>query len=54
MCYHIIKYFTLKNADNIIVIKNGKVIEKGNHDQLVKNGGWYATNILYNENVDDH
>lgn len=45
---------TIKNADNIIVIKNGKVIEKGNHDQLVKNGGWYATNILYNENVDDH
>ena len=42
---------TIRNADNIIVIKNGEVIEEGKHDQLVKKGGWYATNISYNESV---
>src|SRR5690625_617416 len=32
---------TIKNADKIIVLENGKIIEKGNHDSLVNNGGYY-------------
>lgn len=32
---------TVKNADQIIVLQNGEVIEIGTHDQLVKNKGSY-------------
>jgi ATP-binding cassette, subfamily B, bacterial len=32
---------TVKGADNIIVLKNGKVIEQGNHDKLTMLGGDY-------------
>lgn len=32
---------TVKNADQIIVLKNGKIIEQGNHQQLVKNQSEY-------------
>jgi len=37
---------TVKSADRIIVMENGKVIEEGNHQGLLENGGHYAT--LYN------
>ena len=37
---------TIKNADLIIVMKDGKIIEKGNHDELLKQNGFYAE--LYN------
>lgn len=33
---------TVKNADNIIVLKNGIIVENGKHDQLVKLKGIYA------------
>ena len=33
---------TLKNLDRIIVIENGKIIEQGNHEALLKLGGTYA------------
>ncbi|HEM6265482.1 TPA: ABC transporter ATP-binding protein [Streptococcus suis] len=33
---------TILNADEIIVLKDGKVIEQGNHSQLLKQGGFYA------------
>ena len=34
---------TIVDADQIIVLKNGKVIEQGRHAQLVAAGGDYAT-----------
>ena len=34
---------TIKEADVILVMKDGKVIEKGNHESLLKNGGFYST-----------
>lgn len=34
---------TIKNADEIIVITNGKISERGTHDELIKAGGIYAT-----------
>lgn len=37
---------TVKNADLILVMKDGKIIEQGNHDQLIAFGGFY--NKLYN------
>ncbi len=37
---------TVKNADLILVMKDGKIIEQGNHEQLIALGGFY--NKLYN------
>lgn len=34
---------TIKEADVILVMKDGKIIEKGNHESLLKNGGFYST-----------
>ena len=36
------KLSTIKNADLIYVIQDGKVLEQGNHDQLLKSGGYYS------------
>ena len=32
---------TIKEADIILVMKDGKIIEKGNHEQLLDAGGFY-------------
>lgn len=32
---------TIKFADEIIVLEKGKIVEKGNHEQLIKKGGLY-------------
>ncbi len=37
---------TIKEADIILVMNNGNVIETGNHDELLSKGGFYAN--LYN------
>lgn len=37
---------TIKNADLILVMKDGNIIETGNHDELMKKNGFYAD--LYN------
>lgn len=37
---------TIKNADTILVMNEGKIIEKGSHDELMKKNGFYAA--LYN------
>ena len=41
---------TIKNADLILVMKDGDVIEKGNHKELLKENGFYAE--LYNSQFD--
>jgi ABC-type multidrug transport system fused ATPase/permease subunit len=37
---------TIKNADRIIVLRQGEIIEEGTHDSLLARGGYYAE--LYN------
>ena len=34
---------TVKNADNIVVIEDGRIVEKGNHAELMQNNGIYAS-----------
>ena len=33
---------TIRDADLILVMKDGDIIEQGNHHELLKNGGFYA------------
>ncbi|MHA1778850.1 MAG: ABC transporter ATP-binding protein, partial [Candidatus Heimdallarchaeaceae archaeon] len=33
---------TVENADRIIVLDHGKIVEEGNHEELLKRGGLYA------------
>lgn len=33
---------TIRNADHILVVENGDIVEQGNHESLLKNGGLYA------------
>ncbi|MBR3785609.1 MAG: ABC transporter ATP-binding protein [Firmicutes bacterium] len=42
---------TIKNADMILVMKEGDIIEQGNHDALLAAGGFYAD--LYNSQFED-
>ncbi|HIT58544.1 MAG TPA: ABC transporter ATP-binding protein [Candidatus Faeciplasma pullistercoris] len=37
---------TIQNADLILVIQDGRISEQGNHEELMKKGGFYST--LYN------
>ena len=37
---------TIKNADVILVMNQGNIIEQGNHETLMQKGGFYAE--LYN------
>ena len=37
---------TIRDADVILVMKDGHVVEQGNHEQLLQKNGFYAT--LYN------
>ncbi len=41
---------TIKNADLILVLKDGDIIESGNHEELMEKDGFYAS--LYNSQFD--
>ena len=41
---------TIKNADLILVMKEGNIVEQGNHEELMKKNGAYAE--LYNSQFD--
>lgn len=37
---------TIKDADQILVVSDGKIIERGNHDKLMEEGGIYARMVF--------
>ena len=41
---------TIRNADTILVVKDGTIIEQGNHDLLIQQGGFYYS--LYHSQFD--
>jgi ATP-binding cassette subfamily B protein len=41
---------TIRNADTILVVKDGNVIEQGSHDELMRRDGFYRS--LYNSQFD--
>ncbi|MCR5692512.1 MAG: ATP-binding cassette domain-containing protein, partial [Bacilli bacterium] len=45
------KLNTVKNADDIIVIDNGKIAEEGKHKDLIKNNGIYSRFIKEREQI---
>ena len=42
---------TIKDADMILVMKDGDIVEQGTHDQLLEKGGFYAD--LYNSQFEN-
>ena len=42
---------TIRNADLILVMQDGDIIEQGNHDELLAAGGFYAN--LYNSQFEE-
>lgn len=42
---------TIKDADLILVMKDGDIVEQGNHEELLKKGGFYAD--LYNSQFEE-
>ena len=42
---------TIKNADLILVMKDGDIIEQGSHEELLEQNGFYAD--LYNSQFDE-
>lgn len=42
---------TIRNADLILVMKDGDIVEQGNHEELLKKNGFYAS--LYNSQFED-
>ena len=43
---------TIRNADLILVMRDGRIVESGNHEKLLKANGFYAE--LYNSQFADN
>ncbi len=43
---------TIRNSDLILVVRDGNIVEQGNHEELLKAGGFYAE--LYNSQFSDN
>ena len=42
---------TIRDADRILVLKDGDIVEQGKHEELLAKGGFYAE--LYNSQFED-
>lgn len=47
------KLSTIRNADQIIVLKEGEILEEGKHDELVRNDGLYKKFIDIRKSAED-
>lgn len=47
------KLNTIKNADQIIVLEKGQIVQKGEHDQLIKEEGIYSDFIKIREKAEN-
>lgn len=43
------KLSAVKAADQIVVLRRGRIAERGSHRQLMRRGGWYARNFRWQE-----
>lgn len=47
---------TIEKADQILVIKDGSILERGNHETLMEDGGFYfdciRVSLKFNKNID--
>ncbi|MDF2700624.1 MAG: transporter ATP-binding protein/permease [Haloplasmataceae bacterium] len=41
----------VEHSDEIIVLDDGKIIERGNHEQLMKLNGWYAKQYIHQQMI---
>ena len=46
-----VSHSTIRDADLILVMRDGDIVEQGTHDQLIEKGGFYAD--LYNSQFED-
>jgi ATP-binding cassette subfamily B protein len=46
------RLFTIKSADHLIVIKDGKVIEEGSPAQLAATDGWFQQMLAKDESIE--
>ena len=42
---------TIRDADVILVMRDGDIVEQGNHEELLRKGGFYAD--LYNSQFEE-
>ena len=45
------RLWTVRDADLILVMREGDIVEQGTHDELIEAGGFYAD--LYNSQFED-
>ncbi|MFA5602979.1 MAG: ABC transporter ATP-binding protein, partial [Bacilli bacterium] len=39
----------IEHADEIIVLEDGKIVERGNHQELMELGGWYSKQYMHQQ-----